>query len=72
MDCAVTIVTWPLAASSNIDKIFGAKGLRSTKRLDKTCRTMTVISNFGRFCSKDRLRSTVIKTSNSAVARIRS
>lgn len=55
-----------------IAKISGTKGFRSARRLDDACRTMTATSNCGRFCSNYKLRSTVIKTSNSTCARARS
>jgi len=47
---ALTIVTCPLVATAKIAKTFGAQGFKSAKRLDGACRTITAISNCGKFC----------------------
>src|SRR6185503_1758355 len=59
----------PLVNEGRMDRTLGARGFRSASRFECACRTRTAMVNLGRFCWKERLRSTVIKTSNSFSAR---
>lgn len=61
----------PFGRVGNIESIFGARGFKSAKRFEDACRIKTAMLNFGRFCWKDKFRSTVMKTSNSFAARVR-
>ena len=55
----------PFFIEGRIDRTFGARGFKSASRFEGAFRTKTAISNLGKFCWKERFRSTVIKTSNS-------
>src|SRR3972149_4097128 len=55
----------PLCGILRASMIFETNGIKSFSRFVRVRRTRTAISNLGRFCWKVRLRSTVIKTSNS-------
>src|SRR2546422_8932035 len=59
----------PFVSEGSRDITFGTKGFRSANRLVCARRTKTAILNLVRFCWKERLRSTVIKTSNSFSAK---
>src|ERR1044071_7771105 len=62
----------PLVSDGRIDRTFGARGFKSVNRFERDRRTNTAMLNLGRFCWKERFRSTVRKTSNSFSARARS
>src|SRR2546421_9464532 len=62
----------PFVSEGRMDSTLGASGFRSANRFERDCRTRTAILNLGRFCWKERFRSTVRKTSNSFSARPRS
>src|SRR5215218_9921364 len=64
-----TISALPLVSEGRRDSTLGASGLRSANRFEYARRTKTAMLNLGKFCWNDRLRSTVIKTSNSFSAR---
>ena len=61
----------PFVSEGRINSTLGASGFRSANRFERDCITKTAISNLGRFCWKERFRSTVRKTSNSFSARAR-
>lgn len=62
------MVTVPGFISPSAAKRTAPKGWRSAIRFDGACKTATAMENFGRFCWKERLRSTVTNTSNSVAA----
>src|ERR1051325_325433 len=62
----------PFFRVGSVESIFGARTLKSASRFDGAYRTKTAMLNLGNFCWNDRFLSTVINTSKSCSASVRS